>query len=101
MRVRTKLLGIAAAGAAAISYVLCALAVALVPGPTNATFGYVMHVDLADVSRTVTWDSFFVGLIAFSAVVGLLVWLAAAFYGALLAREERSGALTPGSARAA
>ena len=101
MRVQSNLLGLAAAGAAAISYVLCALAVALVPGPTNATFAYVMHVDLAGVSRTVPWDSVLVGLIAFSAGVGRLVGLAAAFYGALLARAERSGELNPGKARAA
>ena len=92
MRINARRLGLAAAESAAVSYVICALAVALVPGGTNAVFSYVMHADLSGLARTVTWDSFVVGLLLFSAGVGLLVWLAARFYNALGGSEQAAGA---------
>lgn len=86
MRLESRLLGLAAAIAAAVSYAICALAVAIAPRAAASAFSYVLHIDLTGLARRVTWDSFIVGLIAFSLVTGLLVALAAAVYNALLAR---------------
>jgi hypothetical protein len=84
MRFNAKLLGLAAGLAAAISYVLCAIAVALAPVATARTFSYVMHINLSSLSRSLTWGSFLVGMMMFSVTVGLLVSLAGLIYSRLL-----------------
>ncbi|HET9985221.1 MAG TPA: DUF5676 family membrane protein [Longimicrobiales bacterium] len=86
MRLESRLLGLAAAVAAAVSYAICALAVAIAPRAVADAFSYVLHIDLTGLARRVTWDSFIVGIIAFSLVIGLLVALAATIYNALLGR---------------
>jgi hypothetical protein len=50
----------------AASYAICALMVALRPEGTSRSFGYVLHIDLSSLTRSITWPSFFVGLVVFS-----------------------------------
>ena len=89
MRINATLLGLATAVSAGISYVLCALAVAVAPAATSRAFGFVMHMDLSSIARPLTWGSFIIGLVAFSAVIGLLVWFAAIVYAALAGERLR------------
>ena len=63
MLINAKLLGFSAAASAAVSYVVCALAVALAPGTTTRVFGYLFHIDLSSLSRPLTWASFVIGLL--------------------------------------
>jgi hypothetical protein len=43
--------------------------VALSSEGTSRVFGYVLHIDLSSLTRSITWPSFFVGLVVFSVVV--------------------------------
>jgi uncharacterized protein YjeT (DUF2065 family) len=89
MKLDSRYFGLSAGIIAAVTFVLCGLLVAIAPGATQAAFSYVMHVDLAGLSRTLTVTSFFVGLVVFSLFVGLCVYGTAALYNAL--KERRQG----------
>lgn len=83
MKLNVKALSFASAIVAAASYVVCALAVAIAPGLTTRTFGYVLHIDLTSLSRTITWGSFFGGMLSFSVGLAILVGLTAWSYNRL------------------
>lgn len=62
---------------AALTYVICATAVALAPAATSTLAGAVIHADLSSITREMTWGIFFGGLVfwvalaaGFFAVVG-------------------------------
>lgn len=63
MRLNARAFGTAAGAVAALLFTICALAVAAAPGPTTAFAGYLVHMDLSGMSRTVTLGSFVGGLI--------------------------------------
>jgi hypothetical protein len=62
-----------------VLYAICRLLFAVAPKETMTFFGYVMHTDLSPITRPVTWDGFFVGLvvvyIAVAASAGAGAWL--------------------------
>jgi hypothetical protein len=70
---------------AAASYIACALAVAIAPGLTSSFFSFVFHIDLTSLSRTITWSSFFGGMLCFSVGVAILVGLTASAFNRLAA----------------
>ena len=86
MNANAKRVGIAAGLVAAASFAVCATFVAIAPGSTTAFFSYMMHIDLSTMARTITWQSFVVGMLLFSVIVGAHVWLVAALYSALKSR---------------
>jgi hypothetical protein len=86
MRIESRAFGIAAGGVAALTYVACAVLVAVAPEATQAVFSYVFHVDLTTLSRSLSLLSFAVGLVVFSAFIGLCASLTAWLYNALIAR---------------
>jgi hypothetical protein len=90
MRLNAKLLGLAAAGIAALSFAVCAILVVVAPGSTTAFFSYVMHIDLASMARVITWDSFVLGMLIFGLIVGVHVWLIGLLYNALKGPAELS-----------
>ena len=104
MKLNVKALFFASGIVAAASFVVCALAVAIAPGLTSRFFSFVLHIDLTGLSRTITWGSFFGGMLLFgfglAIFAGLAAWcsnrLAAERGGsaweALRARLERSSA---------
>lgn len=60
------------------------MAVAIAPGPTTAVFGYLVHVDLSTLRRTLTFGSFVGGLTGWTVGAALVFWLAAAVYNRLV-----------------
>jgi hypothetical protein len=80
MKLNVRSLFLGATIVAAVSYVLCALFVALAPGDTSRLFSFIFHIDLTGLARHVTWPSFLGGLVSFSIGVGAHVaaaaWLA-------------------------
>jgi hypothetical protein len=76
--------GLAGASIAALLTTLCALAVALAPEASVASASYMVHLDLAGLAPSVTWGSFFVGLICWSLGTGLVFTTTAAFYNRFL-----------------
>jgi hypothetical protein len=88
MRIDARYFGLSAGTIAAVTFVLCGLLVGVAPGATQATFSYVLHVDLTGLSRTLSATSFFVGLAVFGLFVGLCAYATAALYNALQARRQ-------------
>jgi hypothetical protein len=85
LKVNVKALSFASGIVAAASFVVCALAVAIAPGLTARSFSYVFHIDLTSLSRTITWSSFFGGMLCFSVGTAILVGLTAWCYNRLAA----------------
>jgi hypothetical protein len=83
MRLKPKALFLASGIVAAVSYVICALAVAVAPDPTARFFSYVFHIDLTGLSRSISWGGFFGGVLSFSIVSAALVGLTAWTYNRL------------------
>lgn len=84
MRLDTRAFALAAGAAAAILFTLCALAVAIAPDPTTAFFGYLVHMDLSGLARTLTFGSFVGGLLAWTIGTALTFGLAATIYNRLI-----------------
>ena len=85
MKPNVKALSFASGIVAAASYIVCALAVVVAPGLTARFFSYVFHIDLTSLSRSITWGSFFGGLLCFSVGVVIHVGLTAWCYNRLTA----------------
>ena len=85
MKLNTKALSFASAIVAAASFIVCALAVAASPGLTSRFLSFVFHIDLTSLSRTITWASFFGGMLLFSVGVAIHVGLTAWCYNRLAA----------------
>lgn len=71
MRLDSRAFGFAAGTVAAALFVLCALGVALAPGATTAMASTLIHIDLSGMARTITWATFFSGLVCWTLGVGL------------------------------
>ena len=95
MRLDTRAFALAAGGAAAILFTVCALAVAIAPAPTTALFGYLVHVDLSGLPRTLTFGSFVVGLLAWTVGTPLTFGLAATIYNRLIRPASAVRAVAP------
>jgi hypothetical protein len=93
MRLNARHFGLSSAVVAATTFVLCALVVAFAPGAMQKTLSYVLHVDLTQMSRSISAPSFFVGLAVFSAFFYVCAYCIAALYNALQLRDERAATL--------
>jgi len=65
-------------------FTICAVAVALAPELSVASASYLIHLDLSGLARSITWGSFFAGLICWGLGTGLVFATAAAFYNRFL-----------------
>jgi 2TM family of unknown function (DUF5676) len=83
MKLNVRAVCLATGLVSAASYAICALMVALRPERTSRSFGYVLHIDLSSLTRSITWPSFFVGLFVFCVVVAAHAAAAAWFYNRL------------------
>ena len=83
MRLDPRAFGFAAGIVAAVLFSLCALAVWLAPQTTTAMFGYLIHLDLSGISRTLPLGSFVGGLICWALGTGLTLAVGAALYNRL------------------
>src|SRR5512147_2506531 len=77
MRLDTRAFAFAAGVTTAVLFVICALAIAIAPGPTTAFAGYLILMDLSGIQRKLTIGSFVVGLIVWTVGVGLTFGLTA------------------------
>ena len=88
MRLDSRAFGLAAGTIAAILFTLCAAAVAVAPAWTTTVASSLIHLDLSEMARTITWGSFFLGLVCWTVGVGLVFAAAGGLY------NRYSGALT-------
>lgn len=80
MRLDIRAFAFAGGIAAAILFVICAAAVALAPQATTAFAGELIHADLSGIARTLTWGSFILGLVVWTAGTALTCGFVAATY---------------------
>ena len=83
MRLDPKAFGLAAGLTATVLFVIYAIAVALAPDASTAVGGFLFHVDLRGLVRTLTWASAIGGLVAWGVGTGLVFWFTAALYNRL------------------
>jgi hypothetical protein len=85
MRIDSRAFGLSAATLAAGLFVVCAAAVAIAPQATTAVAITLIHLDLSEMARTITWFSFFAGLLGWTTGTGLVF----AAVGSLYNRYQR------------
>jgi len=71
---------------AAVLFVVCAAAVAVAPEATTALAGFLIHTDLSEFGRTLTWGNFLGGVVTWALGTALTFALAAWFYNRVSAR---------------
>jgi membrane protein YqaA with SNARE-associated domain len=101
MRLNTWAFGIAAGATAAMLFTLCALAVAIAPGPTTAFFGFIMHMDLTGLTRSLTVGSFAGGLVAWALGTALAFGFTGWLYNRLIGSRTSYTAPAPAAAQRA
>jgi membrane protein YqaA with SNARE-associated domain len=95
MRLDARAFGLATGATAAALFILCALAVAVAPGPTTAFAGYLIHTDLSGLSRSLTLGNFVGGLICWALGTALTSWLVAAIYNRLVRAPSTAPVIEP------
>ena len=86
MRLDARAFGLAAGVAAAVLFVICAVAVAIAPEATTAIAGELIHADLSGMTRTLTLGTFIGGLICWFFGTTLTFWFVAWVYNWLAGR---------------
>jgi hypothetical protein len=84
MKLDTRAFATASAVIAAVLFVICALFVALAPRETTAVAGYLIHVDVSGMTRSLTWGSFIGGLVGWTVGTGIVGATLAWFYNQLV-----------------
>ena len=100
MRLDTRALTISAVLTTAIAFTVCAVLAAVAPDSLSMFTAYTMHTETPAMMRTVSWGSYFVGLVCMSVAAGLLTALFATLYNGLVDRRvTRPAAAHPAPAR--
>lgn len=86
MRLNAGAFGAAAGIAAAAVFTLCAAFVAIAPRAATAVFSYVLHLDLTNMARPLTFGSFCAGFLFWGLGTALVFAVAARVYNALVGR---------------
>ena len=81
---KAQSLGLAAAVVTAIAFAICGLFFAALPGPTGAVVGWVLHIDVTGMQRSISVPQLLIGLMLVGAYFGLIVGLIAALYNRLV-----------------
>jgi FtsH-binding integral membrane protein len=72
MKFDVRAMTITGAVVAAAAYAVCAIFVALAPVTAVTLGGYIVHVDISSLGRTITWGGAIAGLIIVSAFVAVV-----------------------------
>ena len=65
-------------------YTICAFFVAIAPEATAAFIGYLFHINLASLTRAISWGSYFAGLVGSALGMGLSAAGVAGLYNRLV-----------------
>lgn len=68
---------------AAAIYIICATFVAAAPDTAATIGGYIFHMDLSGVGRTLTWGGGVIGLVVFTAFIALVCGASGSLYNRL------------------
>ena len=80
--------GLAAGTIAAVLTTVCALGLAFAPRATTSVASTLIHLDLGEMSRTLSWAAYFGSLLGWSIGAGLVSWSAAALYNRFAADRQ-------------
>lgn len=76
MKLKASAFGFAVAIAVAAAFTICSVFVAVAPAATAEFIGYLLHINLAGLTRSISWASYFAGVLGLGIWTGL--WAAAA-----------------------
>lgn len=86
IKLNARSLSLATAVMTGLVYTICVLFIAVAPKVAMAFFGYILHADLTQINRLVTFGSFIVGLLFWTVGTALYAALIASFYNRLTPR---------------
>lgn len=87
MRIKATALGLAAAIITAIGFGICGIFFMIVPRPTSAFVSWVLHIDMTQMTRSVSVPQLIGGILLFGGYVGLIVGFVAALYNRFTAER--------------
>ena len=80
MALNVRAFSIAVGTVIAAAFSVCAFFFAIAPEATAAFIGYLLHINLSGLTRTLSWSSYFAGVLALGAWAGLWAAIAAELY---------------------
>ncbi|MCU0532381.1 MAG: DUF5676 family membrane protein [Hydrococcus sp. Prado102] len=86
MKLNARSLSLATAVMTGLVYTICVLFIAVTPKAAMAFFSYILHADLTQIARLVTFGSFIAGLLFWTVGTALYAALIAGFYNRLTPR---------------
>ena len=72
--------GFAVGAVVAAAFTICAFFVAIAPQATTEFIGYLLHINLSGLSRSITWPSYIAGVLGVGIWTGLWAAAVAALY---------------------
>jgi uncharacterized protein DUF5676 len=86
MELKASAFGLAVGIVVAVGFTVCAFFVAVAPEATAAVIGYLLHINLAGLSRSISWASYFAGVLAVAIWTGLWAAAAAKIYNVVVSK---------------
>ncbi|MDP2604542.1 MAG: DUF5676 family membrane protein [Deltaproteobacteria bacterium] len=83
MKLEISSFGLAAGIVVAIAFTLCPAFVAVAPEATAEFIGYLLHINIAGLTRPISWVSYFAGVLGLGIWTGLWAAVAAKLYNLL------------------
>ena len=80
MELKASAFGLAVAIVVAASFTVCSFFVAIAPETTAESIGYFLHINLGGLSRSISWATYFAGVVAIAVWTGLWAAVATRIY---------------------
>ena len=80
MKLYTWAFGLSVGVVVAAAFTICSFFVAIAPEATAEFIGYLLHINLAGLTRSITWPSYLAGVLGLGIWTGLWAAIAAAIY---------------------
>ena len=79
MKLDIRAFALAVGAVTAVVFTICAFFVAVAPEATRAFFSYLFHIDLTGMASTISWGSYFAGLLGtglgMAFLAGAVAWI--------------------------
>ena len=80
MELKASAFGFAVAIVVAAAFTVCSFFVAVAPEATAELIGYLLHINLTGLTRSISWASYFAGVVGIAVWTGLWAGAAAKIY---------------------
>ena len=85
MKLKASSFGVAVGIVGSAAFTICSFFVAVAPEATAEFIGFLLHINLTGLSRSISWESYFAGVIGLGVWSGLLAAAAVRIYNLLIA----------------